>query len=105
MKEEERTLLRNARTGAAIESAAARLPKGWVVSIEIESESAWVSLSDEYGDDIETDGSEELSDEINGAVEIAIIRAARRQGDDIKKEPSSTLLPEAVLHEPGETNE
>ena len=75
MKEEERTLLRNARTGAAIESAAARLPKGWIVSIEIESESVWVSINDEDGEDIETKGSEELSDEIDGAVEIAISRA------------------------------
>jgi len=79
MKEEERTQLRNARTGAAIESAAARLPKGWIVSIEIESESAWVSLSDEDGEDIETNSSKELSDEIDGAVEIAISRAFNGQ--------------------------
>lgn len=67
------TRLHDAKLGAAVENAAAKLPEGWQVCITIMRDGYSVGLIDPFGDEFcELDGGETLADDINNAVAEAI---------------------------------
>ena len=59
----------------AMERAAEKLPHGYVVSINVEKDAAWVSVRDPGGDDVplhEGDGDETYAEKIDRGLACAI---------------------------------